>query len=113
MTKLKKCKVHTAECKVKVGLEAVSGGKTIKEISAEFGAHPMQVSQWTKEIPTHCKTLFEGKRGSAPAPIAPHAEPERMYGEISRLTTCSTQSSRFQLSGSVSGSDCTHQPLSR
>ena len=85
MTELKKRKVHSAEFKAKVGLEAVRGVKTINEISQEFGVHPVQVSQWKKEIQTHCKTLFEGKRGPAPAPIAAHAEPERLYSEIGRL----------------------------
>ena len=85
MTELKKRKVHTADFKAKVGLEAVRGVKTINEISQEFGVHPVQVSQWKKEIQTHCKTLFEGKRGPAPAPIAAHAEPERLYSEIGRL----------------------------
>jgi transposase-like protein len=44
MTELKKRKVHTAEFKAKVGLEAVRGVKTINEISQEFGVHPVQVS---------------------------------------------------------------------
>ena len=29
--------------------------------------HPVQVSQWKKEIQTQCKTLFEGKRAFLPA----------------------------------------------
>ena len=62
MTERKKRKVHSAEFKAKVGLEAVRGVKTINEISKEFGVHPVQVSQWKKEIQTQCKTLFEGKR---------------------------------------------------
>jgi transposase len=85
MTERKKRKVHSAEFKAKVGLEAVRGIKTIIEISQEFGVHPVQVSQWKKENQTQCKTLFEGKRGSAPAPVAEHTEPERLYSEIGRL----------------------------
>ena len=85
MTERKKRKVHSAEFKAKVGLEAVRGVKTINEISQEFGVHPVQISQWKKEIQTQCKALFEGKRGPAPAPVAEHAEPERLYSEIGRL----------------------------
>jgi transposase-like protein len=70
MTERKKRKVHSAEFKAKVGLEAVRGVKTINEISQEFGVHPVQVGQWKKEIQTQCKTLFEGKRGPVPAPVA-------------------------------------------
>ena len=50
MTERKKRKVHSAEFKAKVGLEAVRGIKTINEISQEFGVHPVQVGQWKKEI---------------------------------------------------------------
>ena len=85
MTERKKRKVHSAEFKAKVGLEAVRGVKTINEISQEFGVHPVQVSQWKKEIQPQCKPLFEGKRGPVPAPVAEHAEPDRLYSEIGRL----------------------------
>ena len=61
------------------------GVKTINEISQECGVHPVQESQWKKEIQTQCKPLFEGKRGPAPAPVAEHTEPERLYSEIGRL----------------------------
>lgn len=46
MTERKKRKVHSAEFKAKVGLEAVRGVKTINEISQEFGVHPVQVSPY-------------------------------------------------------------------
>jgi transposase len=83
MSERKKRTVHGAELKAKVGLEAVRGVKTINEIAQEFGVHPVQVSQWKREIQVQAKTLFEGKRG--PKPIAAHSEPERLYGEIGRL----------------------------
>ena len=38
----KKRKVHSAEFKAKVGLEAVKGLKTINEIGQEYGVHPLQ-----------------------------------------------------------------------
>ena len=50
MTELKKRKVHTAEFKAKVGLEAVRGVKTINEISQEFGVHPVHPSSTPKRI---------------------------------------------------------------
>jgi transposase len=45
--------------------------------------HPVQVSQWKKEIQEQAKTLFEGKRG--PQPVAAHSTPERLYSENGRL----------------------------
>ena len=48
MTEIKKRKIHTPEFKAKVGLEALRSGKTINQISQEFGVHPIQVGQWKK-----------------------------------------------------------------
>ena len=82
MSETKKRKVHLPEFKAKVGLEALRGVKTINEIGQEYGVHPVQVSQWKKEIQEQAKSLFEGKRG--PAPVAAHSAPDRLYGEIGR-----------------------------
>jgi len=83
MSDAKRRKVHSAELKAKVGLEALRGVKTINEIGQEFGVHPAQVGHWKKEIQDQAKTLFEGKRG--PKPVAPHREPELLYSEIGKL----------------------------
>jgi len=83
MTETKKRHVHLPEFKAKVGLEAVRGEKTINQIGQDYGVHPVQVSQWKREIQEQAKTLFEGKRG--PQPTAAHSAPERLYGEIGRL----------------------------
>jgi transposase-like protein len=45
MSESKKRKVHTAEFKAKVGLEASRGVKAINEIGQEYGAHPVTVGQ--------------------------------------------------------------------
>ena len=83
MSETKTRKVHLPAFKAKVGLEALRGVKTINEIGQAFGVHPVQVSQWKKEIQEQACTLFEGRRG--PAPVAAHKEPDRLYGEIGRL----------------------------
>ena len=83
MSESKKRKVHLPEFKAKVGLEALRGVKTINEIGQEYGVHPVQVSQWKKEIQDQARTLFVGKRG--PQPVAAHSEPDQLYGEIGRL----------------------------
>ena len=73
MSETKKRNVHLPEFKVKVGLEAVRGIMTIKEIGQAHGVLPVQVSQWRKEIQEQAKTLFEGKLG--PQPVAAHRVP--------------------------------------
>ena len=45
MSESKKRKVHTAEFKAKVGLEASRGVKAINEIGQEYGVHPVTVGQ--------------------------------------------------------------------
>jgi transposase len=83
MTEAKKRKVHSAEFKAKVGLEAVRGVKTVNEIAQLHGVHPVMVSQWKKEILARAGTLFEGKRG--PKVDAAQEDEDRLYGEIGRL----------------------------
>ena len=82
MGEVRKRRVHSAEFKAKVGMEAVRGVKTAYEIGQQYGVHPVVVGQWRKEIVQHATTLFEGKRGPKPAR---HADEDRLYGEIGRL----------------------------
>lgn len=59
MSEGKKRRVHTAEFKAKVGLEAVRGVKTVTEIAQEYGVHPVLDGQWKKRslrTPAPCST---------------------------------------------------------
>ena len=46
MKEAKQRKVHTAEFKAKVGLEALRGMKSVNEIGQEYGVRPGQVGLW-------------------------------------------------------------------
>jgi transposase-like protein len=83
MSESKKRRVHPPVFKAKVGLEALGGMKTINQIAQEYGAHPIQVGQWKREIQAQAKSLFEGKRG--PQPVSEESAPDGLYGEIERL----------------------------
>lgn len=83
MSEGKKRRVHTAEFKARVGLEAVRGVKTASEIAQDFGVHPVLVGQWKKEILDNAEALFEAKRG--PKPVEEFSEEDKLYGEIGRL----------------------------
>ena len=85
MSEKKKRKLHSAEFKAKIGLEAVKGIQTINEIGQEYDVHPVQVRQWKTAIQEQAKSLFEGKRGPKLIPVAEHCEPEKLYSEIGRL----------------------------
>jgi transposase-like protein len=83
MSGTKTRKVHSADFKAKVALEAVREGKTLNELSQAFGVHPVPISQWKKELLQRASERFEGQRG--PPPVTEHSAPERLYGEIGRL----------------------------
>lgn len=76
-------KVHSADFKFRVALEALKGAKTINEIAKEFGIHPNQVSQWKRKLATESVELFSRRRDQA---WQEHEELQaRLYEEIGRL----------------------------
>jgi len=83
MNETKKRKLHSPDLKAKIGLEALRGVKTINEIGQAHGVHPVQVSQWKREIQEQASTLFEGKRG--PKPAATHSAQEALFAQIGQL----------------------------
>ena len=60
-----KRKQHSAEFKARVAMTALSGEKTLAELSAEFGVHPTMISNWKQELVTRAGELFA--RSKAPA----------------------------------------------
>lgn len=83
MSEGKKRRVHTAEFKAKVGLEAVRGLKTLTEIAQEYGVHPVLVGQWKKEILENTNGLFDVKRGAKP--VGESIPENKLYSEIGKL----------------------------
>jgi len=83
MSEGKKRRVHPADFKAKIGLEAVRGVKTINEIAQEHNVHPQLVTQWKKEILENASALFDTKRG--PKPVDESSPEDKLYSEIGRL----------------------------
>lgn len=54
-------KPRTASFKQKVAIEALKGDRTTNEIAKEYDVHPVQVSQWKRELVEGAEALF-GKR---------------------------------------------------
>ena len=79
----KKRKVHSAELKAKVAIEAIRGLKTANEIAADFGIHPVQVSQWKRKLLDETTGVFSSGRGNKDR----DAEKEKamLYEKIGRL----------------------------
>ena len=60
---MRKRRTHSPEFKARVGMGAISGRKTIQEIAADHAIHPIQVSQWKKQLLDGSSELFtRGKK---------------------------------------------------
>jgi putative transposase len=74
---------HSSEFKAKVALEALKGQRTVNEIAAACGVHPMQVSQWKKQAVVELAGVF-GERRSREA-RAIEEERARLFQQIGQL----------------------------
>ena len=54
-----KRKPHGAEFKARVAMAALSGEKTLAELSGEFGVHATMISAWKQELVKRAGELFE------------------------------------------------------
>jgi transposase-like protein len=62
-----KRKSYSSEFKAKIALEAIKGVMTANEIGAKYEVHPVQISQWKKELLENMGSIFEGRRSKKPA----------------------------------------------
>ena len=78
----------TPDFKAKIALEALSGEKTIQEISANHGLHPNQVSTFKREAVEGLKEVFSktGKSSSGGKGEITAKEVEALHAKIGRLT---------------------------
>jgi transposase-like protein len=53
-----KRKQHSADFKARVAMAALSGAKTLAELSLEFGVHPTMISTWKQELMQRASELF-------------------------------------------------------
>jgi len=73
---------RTATFKQKVAIEALKGDRTINEISKEYGVHPVQVSQWKKELIDGAELLFGRRKQKGPDTEIEKAALERKVGQL-------------------------------
>jgi transposase len=57
-----KRRTHSPEFKAPLAREAISGRKTLGEIAADNAIHPIQVSQWKKQLVESADDLFSRGR---------------------------------------------------
>jgi transposase len=53
---------HDAAFKARVALEALKEGKTMAQLSSEFGVHVNQIRQWRQKLLTELPGLFSDRR---------------------------------------------------
>jgi len=76
-------KRHPAAFKAKVALEAVKQTRTLAELARAFQVHPVQISQWKKQLLDGAESLFaDGRRRERDQSEALQAE---LYQQIGRL----------------------------
>ena len=51
---------HAPAFKAKVALAALSGEKTIAELSSEFGVHQTQINRWVNQLKGSAAGIFAG-----------------------------------------------------
>ena len=67
---------HSGEFKAKVVLEALRGERTLNEIAAAYGVHPMQITQWKKVALEALPQLLSSRRS------AKHKEEEALKAAL-------------------------------
>jgi transposase len=76
-------KKHSPAFKAQVALEAAKQAKTIAELAKQFQVHPVQISQWKKQLLDGMETLFQnGSTARQPDPEKIQAE---LYEQLGRL----------------------------
>ena len=55
---MSKCRTLSSEFKARVAMEAISGRMTTQEIAADHAIHPIQVSQWKRQLLDRASELF-------------------------------------------------------
>ena len=58
---MSKRRTHSPEFKAKVAMEAISGRKTIQEIAADHAIHPIQMSQWKRQLAPRSPTITSAR----------------------------------------------------
>jgi transposase len=81
---MSKRRTHSPEFKARVAMEAISGRKTIQEIAADHAIHPIQVSQWKRQLLDGASDLFTRGKKSKDKEEGQAKEAE-LFQQIGRL----------------------------
>lgn len=79
-------RVHDANFKTKVVLEALKGTKTLAQLSSEFGIHAQQITDWKRQVLAGIPTLFESGMAKPTLPAEQREQIEApLFQQIGQL----------------------------
>lgn len=81
----KKRRSFSAEFKAQVGLEALKGIEPIHVIAQRHEVHPVQVSQWKKEVAERLPEVFAKPSSQVKDEIAGARKEKELYARIGQL----------------------------
>jgi len=74
---------HAAAFKAKVALEAAKQAKTVAELAKTYQVHPVQISQWKKQLLDGIEDIFrDGRRREREEGAARPAELDEQIGRL-------------------------------
>jgi transposase len=82
----RKRRTHSPEFKARIALEALKGIKPIHQIASENEIHPIQVSQWKKELQERMAELFVRKNARSKESEQEQKHVERLERKVGQLT---------------------------
>lgn len=77
-------KIHNANIKAKVAIEAIKENKTTNELAGIYGVHPNQIGQWKNKLIESAPDIFSRKDNSEVKKMK--EEHETLYRRIGELT---------------------------
>lgn len=81
----KKRRSFSAEFKAKVGLEALKGIEPVHVIAQRHEVHPVQVSQWKKEVSERLPEVFTKPSAQVKDEIEQAKREKELYARIGQL----------------------------
>jgi transposase len=75
-------RVHSAEFKAKVAIEALRERQTITELAQKYQLHPNQITSWKQEFIEKSSSVFERKSAK---PDAEAVDSAALYAKIGEL----------------------------
>lgn len=81
----KKRRMHSPEFKARVALEALKGIEPMHVIASKYQVHPVQVTEWKKELLAGLPEVFTRKNKKKPGADDAAAREARLYQKIGQL----------------------------